>query len=491
MNLRSKLYSFFWLLLTLFISGSGTYSLYAQNTEFEKLFEEAAEQQYNNPQKSLDLYKYLLKTNLKEESQFSVYLEQLHTYQILGQYSNAVEVKQVLDNKIDNINDKELLFRYWLETTILYNSLDFAKETQNSIEKLEDRFNAMSVAQKDKYQNHLDYIRISFKTPTEEFDKLASLKTIQSEWTGDVARNTWLSFKLAELYFEKDKDSSLFYLDKVLETQNHLLNPLADVYIDWIKNETIDSTVVSLQVLENESLQYEIKINFLNRLIAFWKSNTEPLRVVQYTEILDAIKQENVLEKRQAKTLLLENVYYAKQDLAILKAEKERRQQLLILIALFFCLVVYVASKFYLKKKKSAKENILIEKEAAKSKLIPSKTEQEILKRLEAFEDSTLFLDKQLRIATLAKHLETNTRYLSLILNEKKNKSFNNYINQLRIKYIINKLDKEPIYLSYKISYLAEESGFASQSSFSTSFKEVTGKSPSAYIKHISDNRSI
>lgn len=487
MNFRTKLYPFFWLLLALIINGSGLSSLYAQNTEFEKLFEEAAEQQYNKPQKSLDLYRYLLKTDLDKEAQFSVYLEQLHTYQILAQYKHVIEVKQALDKLVASITNHELLFRYWLEMTFVYYHLDFPQEALNCHTKLKTYFASLSDKQKYKNQKYLDYVNVLFETSNQEADKIKKYKAIEAEWVQDGAKYAWLTFELAELYFDKDQDSSLIYFNKVLEIKNHLLNPIAQVYKDWIQNKTIDDAVVSLEVLENENLQYELKIALLTRLIFFWKDHTQTDKLFKYTEELDKIKQESVLAKRQAKVLLLENIYYTNRDLVTLEREKEKRQQLLIIFILSSSLLVFVIFRVYLKKKSIKKSRRVHEKEGEKNKLIPIKTEKEILKRLEAFEHSTLFLDKQLRLATLAKHLETNTRYLSLILNEKKNKSFNNYINYLRINYIIDKLNNDAIYLNYKISYLAEESGFASQSSFSTSFKEVAGMSPSAYIKNISD----
>lgn len=485
MNFRAKLYYFFWLIFALVTNCGGTPSLYAQNTEFKKLFEEAAEQQYNNPEKSLDLYKYLLKTDLDKNSQFSVHLEQFHTYQTLEDYNLAVETKQVLDNLTSKIYDKELQFKYWLATTFLYHSLDFRKETQNSLDNLEASFKSLSKEQKVKNQKYLDCILVLLDTINRETDKIEKLKAIEAKWNQDEGKSTWLSFEFAELYFDKDKDSSLFYFDKVLVSQNHLLNPIAQIYKEWIENKSIDSTVVSLQIIENQSLQTKLKIAFLNRLISFWEFNAQSEKIVHYTEELEKIKKVSSLTKRQAKTLLLENTYYANRDSVILESEKEKKQQLLILFVIASCLLAYLAFWLYRKKKLVAEEKKAIDKETAKSNLIPNKTERDILKRLDVFEHSTLFLDKQLRIATLAKHLQTNTRYLSLILNDKKNKTFNNYINQLRINYIVNKLDNDAIYLSYKISYLAEESGFASQSSFSSSFKEVTGMSPSAYIKKI------
>lgn len=60
--------------------------------------------------------------------------------------------------------------------------------------------------------------------------------------------------------------------------------------------------------------------------------------------------------------------------------------------------------------------------------------------------------------------------------------NFNAYINKLRINYIVEKLKNEPNFISYKISYLAENSGFSSHSSFATVFKSITGISPVTFI---------
>jgi AraC-like DNA-binding protein len=43
-------------------------------------------------------------------------------------------------------------------------------------------------------------------------------------------------------------------------------------------------------------------------------------------------------------------------------------------------------------------------------------------------------------------------------------------------------LKTEPGYLNYKISYLADESGFSSHSSFATVFKSITGIAPTTFI---------
>lgn len=120
---------------------------------------------------------------------------------------------------------------------------------------------------------------------------------------------------------------------------------------------------------------------------------------------------------------------------------------------------------------------------------ISKEKENEILSGLEEFEKSEKFLQSDLSLAVLAGQLETNTKYLSEIINKYKEKNYNNYINELRINHIAYLLKTDPAYLNYKISYLAEKSGFSSHSAFTTVFKSVTGISPNTYIQQLLQNK--
>lgn len=119
---------------------------------------------------------------------------------------------------------------------------------------------------------------------------------------------------------------------------------------------------------------------------------------------------------------------------------------------------------------------------------MPTSVEYDILYKLEQFESSKKFTNPRLSIATLAVQFKTNTTYLSEIINREKGKNFNTYINELRINYICNKIHTNPEFLNYKISYLAESCGFNSHSAFTTIFKNVTGISPSAFLKQAVKN---
>ena len=121
---------------------------------------------------------------------------------------------------------------------------------------------------------------------------------------------------------------------------------------------------------------------------------------------------------------------------------------------------------------------------------IPKETEIDLLEKLNDFEKSTRFLSKDMSLAVLAGQLDTNTKYLSEIINHYKEKNFNAYVNELRVNYIALKLKTDSTYLQYKVSYLAEEAGFSSHSSFTTVFKAITGMSPNHYIQQINQSKS-
>ncbi|MVZ67058.1 helix-turn-helix domain-containing protein [Sphingobacterium sp. DK4209] len=108
-----------------------------------------------------------------------------------------------------------------------------------------------------------------------------------------------------------------------------------------------------------------------------------------------------------------------------------------------------------------------------------------LLDKLVQFEHGDLFVDSRMSLSYLASYLGTNTITLSKIINTYKEMNFNDYINGLRIRYIIERIKNEPKFEQYKISYLAEVSGFSSHSIFSKAFKKSTGVTPSQFLDYL------
>ncbi|WP_353164350.1 helix-turn-helix domain-containing protein [Empedobacter brevis] len=119
------------------------------------------------------------------------------------------------------------------------------------------------------------------------------------------------------------------------------------------------------------------------------------------------------------------------------------------------------------------------------SKIMSVEKEKELLQKLMLFEEGTEYTSKNFTFSNFISALETNSKYANYIVKQHRGKSFNDYINGLRIQYIIEKLYNHPEYLNYKISYLAEISGFSTHSRFAQIFKSVTEISPSKFIQQL------
>ncbi|KMQ61164.1 hypothetical protein ACM40_15855 [Chryseobacterium sp. BLS98] len=183
------------------------------------------------------------------------------------------------------------------------------------------------------------------------------------------------------------------------------------------------------------------------------------------------------------------------------KKDKENfREQI---INFFFYFLSALLIIFFILRKKADKisvasgNEVKIEKEVSESTSIPGnkieeaisyETESQILKRLDKFEDKLHFLQKGITQGKLAAQVDTNVRYLSIVIKKYKAENFNAYLNTLRIKYIIGKLKNDKEYRRYKVRCLADECGYFTVASFTKIFGEITGYTPSAYIAFLNDS---
>ncbi|WP_299243582.1 helix-turn-helix domain-containing protein [uncultured Aquimarina sp.] len=110
---------------------------------------------------------------------------------------------------------------------------------------------------------------------------------------------------------------------------------------------------------------------------------------------------------------------------------------------------------------------------------------KEILHRLEEFESKSEFLKRNITTNSLAKSFDTNSKYLSKVINRYKEKNFNTYINELRIEYVIEKLKTDRKFKKYSIRAIANEIGFNSTEVFSKAFYKKNGIYPSYFIKQL------
>ncbi len=114
-----------------------------------------------------------------------------------------------------------------------------------------------------------------------------------------------------------------------------------------------------------------------------------------------------------------------------------------------------------------------------------NKIDEKLVKEIQGkintlFETRKIYTNPDLTLSILAKELNIRPQLLSQFINDNLNKSFTQFINEYRIDEA-KRLLKEST--QFKIDAIGFESGFNSSSTFYSSFKKITGTTPSNYQK--------
>ncbi|WP_299436195.1 AraC family transcriptional regulator [uncultured Aquimarina sp.] len=220
--------------------------------------------------------------------------------------------------------------------------------------------------------------------------------------------------------------------------------------------------------------------------------------ITAYTKIVDSLYQNEMSAQEKLYDHDIENLEEQNQDL-ISKNTLYIISFLLALIAAIAALIYNLKTKqknklLYEELKKERIQEFKLEPEilsVAKKEYITDKKAESLLQKLSALEKTTFYLNIDCNLYNTAKNIETNTTYLSKIINEYKKQSFNDYINELRIKYFRNRLDTDAKFRSYTIKAIAGELGYGSVNTFASAFKKQTGLSHSYYIKKVTTEINI
>lgn len=272
----------------------------------------------------------------------------------------------------------------------------------------------------------------------------------------------------------------------------------------------------------SEAINYYLKVDSLylksksynthqretfKQLINYYKSNKTERKQLEY--INKYIKVDSVLNLRDKNITrdLIENY-----DIPNLLAEKKNIENRLksrltttkkwiifisSLATLLFLFLIHQSRKRKLYKKRFlqlVKDKKSISKKP-KSEIkkannnIPSEIIELVLKSLQQFEKKKQFISSDITLTSLALDFNTNSKYLSQIINQYKNQSFSNYINELRINYTIEKLKEDARFRKYSIKAIAGEVGFNNSESFSKAFYKNTGIHPSYFIKELEKSK--
>lgn len=119
--------------------------------------------------------------------------------------------------------------------------------------------------------------------------------------------------------------------------------------------------------------------------------------------------------------------------------------------------------------------------EKTKAKMV----DENLVQQVETFIiEKQIFRKNGLTLSELASQLDVPSHKLSDLFNNHYQLNFNNYINNLRLVYIKERLDSGA-WKQLTLEAIALDAGFSSRNTFFVAFKKSTGKTPSTYLKDL------
>lgn len=288
---------------------------------------------------------------------------------------------------------------------------------------------------------------------------------------------------------------------------------ISDTYVGLGKEKEAIEYLIKNDSLYNEKPEiiFQAKETYENLLKYYKRKNNKDSQLKTINKLLEVDSIINIDYNQVGKQIIKQY------ETPILLAEKEklieelkednflnRKKALLfsILTIIFICLSIYFIRKNIVYKRRF---NSLIRNQENKEETsgsykiidnsndigIPEELVCDIIKKLEKFETNNKFTRKAYTLNSLAKELNTNSAYLSKIINSIKKVSFSSYLNGLRVDFAIKQLTTDKHLRSYTIKAISHEVGFNSAQSFSVAFYKKTGIYPSYFIKQMEARKEL
>jgi len=496
-------------LLFLLLFFSNISFLFSQkNEEVGVLFQKSEEALFRNPEQCLKITNHIVHNSTTPNELAQAYLLLSKSYFTSGKFMLAAENILLANQQAEQSSEKDIYIESLLFSSEIYNFLGLYEVANQHSEK------AKMVAQKDKKLEERVKTYLYFNTPDNKHKRTDSNLTNELNYSF-LSKGT-IQTQLATEYLSQSKlDSALVYFQKSIDN-NKAIN--VGSYWEMITALHFSNYFFAKKEYQNaiEQLNLAIEKGKLFSNDYFQESIYEKLsknylvtnNIIKYRELNQKAMTSgsNVsTELTLATNYVIEQLHKVNEE----KIDKARTFQnninwILATIAsvlllgwlfmkwLFATRIQYMIDIIsYLKLIHNSETKTEInERVLLKSISKPKEIEELLLTKLTKFETGEKFLNKDMSLALLASQLDTNTKYLSEVINKYKGKNFNVYINELRINYIVSKLKTNPMYLNYKVSYLADECGFSSHSSFSTVFKNCTGIKPNVFIQFLMKDRN-
>lgn len=331
----------------------------------------------------------------------------------------------------------------------------------------------------------------------------------------DRKHEGFFNINLGHIYYKKERyHKSLGFLKDgkdMLRDFNDLENNkfIADFFIakNYFKQEKHEEAITLLDAVfgrigdktntDKIDEMYQLAID-----ISDIQENNE--KQIFYRDKLNEIIKAKSEKKASAKDLLheddLKDITIENEKLTDEKARTQVDKSIILTVSIILLSVILLIFLSYHRKTKQKEQKFLAiidtisknkvaetTKKVSQVSKIKDEKAKAILEKLHELENTHFFLSQDVTLHTTAKLLNTNTTYLSKALNAVEKQSFSQYLNKLRIDYVLVKLKEDAMFRSYTIHAISTEIGYKSATTFIKEFKNKTGLNPSYYIKKIED----
>jgi len=445
---------------------------------------------------------YFKKNDLKKSTELlfkaKEYAEKTDDYALIARMNGSIAHQYIQLN----LNDKA---KFYLDNAIK----QINKLPEGDKKKLLKTLSYLEIG-------NVDFDEENYQKASEYYKKsLREIELVKNPDEQAIYHHRRSLYNIGNSYYYIKNDSAEIYLNKALAIKSNyneeinyfIYNALSQVYAS---RKEYQRAIDTLKIVLNHKNDLDTRLlsDVYYNLSQDYRALNDQSQYSLYNE--EFIKLNRSIRESEMKAIS-SAINAEQKDYKEAISDADSSKKSIVIISTVFVLVLAGAIIFLLyrrKKERKVFENIIHKLESDKTistenKLeptieiqkdstfqSPNSVEKDLLEKLQKFEESEKFTNPKLTIASLALQFKTNTSYLSEVINKYKGKNFNTYINELRIAYICQKIYNNKEYQNYKISYLAEECGFASHSSFATVFRNITGISPSVFIREASKNQS-
>lgn len=334
------------------------------------------------------------------------------------------------DLVLDHTQDTSLLVQTHLLSSNLHLELGDSSKALNS---LKQAYNITSVSTKDSKMKEHVAMQFNFFSKNYELCKMQNIQVIEDS-TSFLSSKSYAYSMVGDCLVEQDSlaEAATFYeefLKLTFETQDpEQIKIAAQKLIDLYEKMGLQETANAYHRIYNEA-----------------ESDSLSFSIEKYREIYEVEKN---------------------RELAI-SMNKSRRNTLLIGLSILLALVFIYYSFLKVKQTQNSTKEKALGKKIVVSDAETKKIELAINKLIA--EQSYLTSNISRKSFSL-EHQIKSERYLSHYINEKYNKSFSVFINDLRIEYAYNRIRNDSVFRNYKIEEIARLSGFGSKKTFERAF---------------------